>query len=77
VLASNSMTSRVLVGLRLALLVSALFTATGCPPDAPKYAVRVDSPVAPWKPADPDDLVVETEDDEPEDKEDKDDAKEE
>jgi hypothetical protein len=63
-LASKPMTSRGLLGLRSALLLFALLTATGCPPDAPKYAVKVDSPVVKFKPADPDDLVVEEEEEE-------------
>jgi len=57
-LASKPMTSRALLGLRLSLVLFAMLLATGCPPDAPKYAVKVDSPVSKFKPADPDDLVV-------------------
>ena len=52
------MTSRALSWLRLAIIASALVSANGIPPDAPKNADKVDSPVAPFKPADPDDLVV-------------------
>jgi hypothetical protein len=72
------MTSRALLGPRLALVLFALFTATGCPPDAPKYHVKVDSPAAKFKPADPDDLVVDDDtDDDEEAEEDKGDGAEE
>ena len=64
------MTRRVLVATRLAFLLLAVTTAAGCT-HAPAYRVQVDSKVAPFKPADPDDLVVDDGDDDDDDDEDK------
>jgi hypothetical protein len=53
--------------IRLAVLLVAI-TSAACGAEAVKYNVmKVDSKVAPWKPADPDDLVVEDEDDDDDD----------
>ena len=62
------MTKRVLVGLRLGLFLLAVSPAAGCSKEAPKYTLHVDSPIAPFKPADPDDLVVDSDDDDDDDK---------
>jgi hypothetical protein len=64
------MTRRVLVATRLAILLVAITTAAGCS-HAPAYHLKVDSKVAPFKPADPDDLVV---DDGSDDEDDEDEA---
>jgi hypothetical protein len=55
------MTPRFLV----AVLVS-IAALAGCGAD-PKYRVRVDSPMTPFKPADPDDLVIDSDDADEED----------
>lgn len=62
------MTKRVLVGLRLVLFLLAVGPATSCSKEAPKYTLHVDSPVAPFKAADPDDLVVDDGSDDDDDK---------
>ncbi len=69
------MTKRVLVGLRLVLFLLAVVPATSCSKEAPKYTLHVDSPVAPFKAADPDDLVVGGDDDDSGDDDSKDDGK--
>jgi len=60
------MTRRVLLGLRLALLLLATTPALGCGGPT-QYALKVDSPAAPFKPTDPDDLVVSDDDDDDDD----------
>jgi hypothetical protein len=61
------MTRAPFLGIRLAVLLLAVVPAVGCGGPT-QYNLKVDNPAVPFKPADPDDLVVE-DDDEDEDAE--------
>jgi hypothetical protein len=63
------MTRALFLGIRLAAVLLLASSAAGCGGPT-QYALKVDSPVVPFKPADPEDLVVQEEEpDEDEDEE--------